>query len=221
MRPVRINHDTPVPGLPDSQGGARSPVHAQLRAATAELHAQLESQLDLLGAALSMSRYRRVLEVFLGFYSPVEAQLRLLAPAAPPLGVPLQARALMLQRDLVALGTTRAEMSALPQCGDLPCLREPEHMAGCLYVLEGASLGGRIIAQALNQRLALRSDSGAAFFAGDGTGTGVRWKRVLRWLEEFADSGADDGVRSREIVASACETFSALARWLQLQGMFR
>jgi heme oxygenase len=221
MRPVRINHDTPTPELPGSEGGARSPLHAQLRAATAALHGQLESQLDLLGAALSMRRYRRVLEVFLGFYSPVEAQLRLLAPAAPPLGVPLQARALLLQRDLVALGMTPADLTALPQCGALPRLHEPEHMAGCLYVLEGASLGGRIIARALDQRLALRNDSGAAFFGGDGAGTAVRWKRVLRWLEEFADSGAGDGARPEKIVASACETFSALARWLQLQGISR
>jgi heme oxygenase len=221
MRQVRTNHDTLTPGLRESAGDARSPVHAQLRVATAALHVRLETRLDLLGSALSMSRYRRVLEVFLGFYSPVEAQLRLLAPAAPPLGVPLKARALLLQRDLVALGTTPAEIGALPECGDLPRLDEPEHMAGCLYVLEGATLGGRIIAQALNQQLALRNDSGAAFFAGDGRGIGLRWKRVLRWLEEFADPAADDGVRSREIVASACETFSALSRWLQLQGMLR
>jgi heme oxygenase (biliverdin-IX-beta and delta-forming) len=200
-------------------------IHAQLRAETAELHTQLENQLKLLGSGLSLSRYRRVLEVFLGFYAPVETRLRLLASAAPPLGVPLQARALLLQRDLLALGMAPGEIADVPQCAELPRLYEPEHLAGCLYVLEGASLGGRVIARALARELILRSDNGAAFFAGDPGGAGMRWKRVLQWLEEVvrADGrgGACNEARSREIVASACETFAALARWAQLQGLSR
>lgn len=133
----------------------------------------------------------------------------------------LRSRASLLQRDLVALGMTPREMTTLPVCSDLPSLHEPEHLAGCLYVLEGASLGGRIIAQALNRQLALRNNSGAAFFVGDGAGTGVRWKRVLQWLEELANPGSGDGARSREIVRSACETFGPLARWVRLQGFSR
>jgi hypothetical protein len=57
----------------------------------------------------------------------------------------------------------------------------------------------------------------------------MRWKRVLQWLEEVVRADGRGGAcnearsqaRSREIVASACETFAALARWAQLQGLSR
>ena len=190
------------------------PIHSQLRRDTAVLHQRIEQQLDLLGPELSMRRYRRVLRTFYGFYAPVEAQLARLAPAAPPLGVPLRARAALLARDLIALGTPPSEIAQLPRCAVLPRLSVPEHFAGCLYVLEGACLGGQIIARALDEQLGVAEDRGAAFFAGDASGTAERWKRVLSWLDRFACAGA----HTDEIVASACETFTALSSWAQLQG---
>lgn len=164
-----------------------------------------------------MTRYRRVLEAFFGFYAPVETQLKLITSFAPPLGFPLHDRASLLQRDLLALQLSPQEIADLPRCTDLPRIDEPGYMAGCLYVLEGASLGGRIIAQALNRELGLRVDNGAAFFVGDAGQTGMRWKRVLQWLDEVANSRA----RGDEIVAAACGTFSALARWARLKGLSR
>jgi heme oxygenase len=162
----------------------------------------------------------RVLRTFYGFYAPVEAQLARLAPAAPPLGVPLRARAALLERDLVALGTPPREMPLLPRCTVLPRLSCPEHFAGCLYVLEGASLGGQIVARAVDERLGVAGDRGAAFFVGDGAATPERWKRVLTWLDHFARAGAR-AEQAEEIVASASETFNALSSWVQLQGASR
>ena len=70
-----------------------SSLRQQLKRETAALHQRLEAQLGLLDPALSLERYRRVLQVFYGFYAPVEASLVPLAAAVgPPLGFPLRAR---------------------------------------------------------------------------------------------------------------------------------
>ena len=199
------------------QHGARerieepSAVHAALRERTALSHRSLEKQLDLLDAALSRDRYRRVIRAFFGFYAPVENGLARVALAAPPVGFSLVARAPLLRRDVIALGGATDEVSTLPICARLPRLQFPEDLAGCLYVLEGASLGGQVISRALARNLGIDRGSGAAFFAGDGDRTFARWKRVLAWLNAFDD-------RIDAVATTACETFSTLERWLQTQG---
>jgi heme oxygenase len=188
-----------------------SAIHAALRERTALFHRRLEEHLDLLDRALSRDRYCRVIRAFLGFYAPVENGLARVALAAPPVGFSLVARAPLLRRDVIALGATTDEVRTLPICACLPRLQFPEDLAGCLYVLEGASLGGQVISRALARHLGIDQRNGAAFFAGDADRTFARWKRVLAWLNAF-----DDSVDA--VATTACETFSTLERWLQTQG---
>jgi heme oxygenase len=96
-----------------------------------------------------------VLETFYGFYVPVEIDVTRLAAAEPPLGFPLRARAELIERDLLALGRSPADLSALPLCSDRPQLSCVEDLAGCLYVLEGACLGGQVVNALLHRRLGL------------------------------------------------------------------
>jgi len=122
----------------------------------------------------------------------------------------LKARAALLESDLLSLGLGRREITDLPRCVDLPPLSCGEELAGCLYVLEGACLGGQVIAPALQRRLGLDRDTGASFFIGDAEATPARWNRVVGWLESLPSAGA----RVEDIVASACATFSALIEWV-------
>jgi heme oxygenase (biliverdin-IX-beta and delta-forming) len=191
-----------------------SPLRQQLKRETAALHQRLEAQLGLLDPALSIERYRRALQVLYGFYAPVEARLVPLAAAGPPLGFPLRARSELIEQDLLSLGLSRREVAEQPRCVVLPRLSCHEDLAGCLYVLEGACLGGQIIAPLLYRRFAVAKGSGASFFVGDAKETSARWKLVLAWLEGVVCAGA----RSEEIVAAAQATFQTLARWVEQQG---
>ncbi|HVJ21708.1 MAG TPA: biliverdin-producing heme oxygenase [Polyangiaceae bacterium] len=191
-----------------------SPLRRQLKRETAALHRRLEKQLGLLDPSLSLQRYRRVLQMFYGFYAPVEASLVPLAAAGPPLGFPLRARSELIEHDLLALGLSRRDLAEQPRCATLPRLSCREDLAGCLYVLEGACLGGRVVAPVLYRRFGVAKGSGASFFVGDGEGTPARWGLVLAWLEGLVPAGA----RSEEIVAAARATFQTLARWLERQG---
>jgi heme oxygenase (biliverdin-IX-beta and delta-forming) len=192
-----------------------STIHARLRFATQAVHLELERHLELLSADVSLARYTRIIALFYGFYRPVEAGLERLNAGAPSREFSLRARTELLQRDLLALGWEMQAISELPTCIELPSLREPEDFAGCLYVLEGASLGGQLITRHLRERLKLTNDGGTAFFAGDGASTAARWKCVLQWLEHFSHSG----FRVEQIVTSACETFSSLLNWTRVQGL--
>jgi heme oxygenase len=102
----------------------------------------------------------------------------------------------------------------LPRCADLPRLSGIEELAGCLYVLEGASLGGQVIAPVLQRQLGLAKDRGLSFFIGDAAGTPARWRLVLDSLELLARAGAE----TDRIISSACATFLTFARWVERES---
>jgi heme oxygenase (biliverdin-IX-beta and delta-forming) len=188
-----------------------SALRQQLKRETADLHRRLETDLGLLESELSLDQYRRVLELFFGFYVPIEAGLARVASEGPPLGLPLRARAALIESDLLSLGLSNREIADLPRCAELPRLSCAEELAGCLYVLEGACLGGQAIAPALRKRLGVDKGSGASFFIGDANGTPARWSLFLAWLEGLVHAGS----ASAAIVASARATFLAFARWVE------
>jgi heme oxygenase len=202
--------DPPSASAPDRRWDGHSPLRAQLKRATADVHRRLESRLNLLDRDLSPDRYRRILERFFGFYAPLEAGLARVASGSA-LGLPLQARTGLIESDLLSLGLSRREVAVLPLCSDLPRLSSAEEVAGCLYVLEGARLGGRVIAPALRERLGVAQGSGASFFTGDGAATLTRWSAFLDWIEGMVRAGAPTG----EIVASARATFLSFALWVE------
>jgi heme oxygenase len=181
----------------------------RLKRETTAAHQHLEAQFGLLDPSLDLQRYRRVLETFYGFYIPVEIDVTRLASMESPLGFPLRARAELIQCDLLALGRSSAELAALPLCSDRPELSCFEDLAGCLYVLEGACLGGQVLIPLLRRRLGLAKRSGAAFFAGDEERTLPRWTAVIAWLDGLPRTGAS----TAKIISAAQATFSAFARW--------
>ncbi len=181
----------------------------RLKRETAAAHQHLEAQLGLLDPGLDVHRYLRVLETFYGFYVPVEIDVTRLAAAELPLGFPLRARAELIERDLMALGLSPADLATLPLCSDRPELASVEDLAGCLYVLEGACLGGQVLIPVMHRRLGIAKDSGAAFFAGDEERTLPRWTVIVAWLDGLPRAGAS----TAKIISAATATFEAFTRW--------
>ena len=184
----------------------RSPIHECLRESTRADHLRLEGVLNLLDPELTRERYGLVLVGFHAFYSSLEAQLRRHHRATPlTLNFDLPCRAPLLMADLTSLG-----ISPVGQIDpSLPEIRTLSEFAGRLYVVEGAALGGQVLARHLADKWALDRDSGTAFFSGSGPlETGRRWAQVLTWLERVARSVAN----SHDMAASASATFRALER---------
>ena len=189
-------------------------LHFDLRHATEPDHRRLEIALDLLTPELSRERYGRVLAAFHGFYAPIEAQFRQLKPVGPPCGFALPDRTRLLELDLTALCVPRPSA----HCGELPAVTSAAELAGCLYVLEGAALGGQMLARHLASLWRLTPSTGTAFFFGDGPHvTKRRWALVLDWLERIGQAGGG----TEAVVATARATFVALERWTTAQTATR
>jgi heme oxygenase len=198
-----------LPGL-DAQRHCptqRRSILVELREQTHAEHAAIESSLDLMSETLSLPRYRRTLERFYGYYSPLEQKLRGVAGLAD--GGPLTERekSSWLLRDLCVLGAHEG----LPLCRELPALDNVPAALGCLYVLEGASLGGRIISRQLRTRLSITPESGGRFFHGYGDQTGQMWQTLQLRLTALIRTPQAVGQATR---AAQC-TFRTLRLWCE------
>ncbi len=183
----------------------------RLKEATGSRHAALESRLPLLDAGMSRASYLQFLRLFWGYYEPLETQLRAL-PHWNSMGFDYAERhkTPRLVQDLHALGETPDAIEGLARCQRLPALASPGQLLGCLYVIEGATLGGQIITRRLEANLGLTPLTGAAFFDGYGARTGGQWKAFCAMLR----ANAGEGGRQDDILSSANQTFETLGQWL-------
>jgi heme oxygenase len=181
-----------------------------LRQQTSERHAAVEARLPLVDPALSRAAYEEILKRFYGFYLPLEARL-LAVSLWREIGFEMEARRKVspLEWDLEELSDD-AELARLPRCAELPEIACPAQALGCLYVVEGATLGGQIITKHLQKNLGITPETGGAFFAGYGAETGARWQEFGAMITAQAGQLGQDDV----IVASANRTFETLEHWL-------
>jgi len=184
-----------------------------LRSATREHHLRVERAVDLPARLRSLTNYRELLERFLGYYGPLEQRLLAVA-STQTLPIELQPRlkTALLQQDLLVLGRTAEQIGALPVCRDLPQVADVAGAMGCLYVLEGSTLGGQFIRKAVDRQLGLGPDNGCKFFAGYGADTGAQWSAFCSSLADYGDRhpGAEG-----QVIAAAAETFARLESWIE------
>ena len=191
----------------------------RLKAQTRAEHVAMEGALDLMRDDLLLADYRRLLEQYFAFYAPVETQLAGVLVAVPLGGLEFETRRKLplLRADLAALGGPAADTLAV--CDALPPLHTPAQAMGCLYVLEGATLGGMVIGRHVQRTLGLTPDCGARFFHGSGARTAEMWRAFRAALAEFAaDADADApeaaaNATADAVVESANETFRSLRHW--------
>lgn len=182
----------------------------RLREETSRNHSAIESHMPLLDPQMSLRTYRQLLARFWGYYAPLEDRLRSEVGIYWPTKEYLcsdRAKVPHLEKDLRVLGKS---LDPLECCTNLPELNTPAQVLGCLYVIEGATLGGQIISKHLLANLGLGIDNGAAFFNGYGANSGSQWQFFRSFLTKNAEPINQDDA----IVASANETFRTLGEWL-------
>ncbi|RZJ76150.1 MAG: heme oxygenase [Flavobacterium sp.] len=78
---------------------------------------------------------------------------------------------------------------------------------GIMYVVEGSTLGGRVILKNIKESLGYGENNGARYFAGYGGQTGSRWKMFLEVMVEYAEKhNCED-----DIIAGADFAFTAIS----------
>src|ERR1700678_3826263 len=121
-----------------------------LRAVTRPAHQALEGRLGVLDKHLGRDAYTSVLARFYGFWRGWQPQVTMLVQDEGLLGP--RRRLHLLEAALGALGLSGRMLEALPQC-PLPALRDALEGLGSLYVMEGSTLGGRLIQQNIKRCL--------------------------------------------------------------------
>ena len=178
---------------------------AQLRAGTRAAHDNVEATLGLLDPTLSMVHYGVILAQFRSVYAPLEAQLA--AFDWTDHGFDLESRRKLpaIDADLCALGWSKPGL--IPSVSFAPDLeRNRARAVGCLYVLEGATLGGQIISRHLRATLGVTPGTGGTFFHGYCERTGLMWTSFRDALARLAGRGLNADLA----VATARQTFEAL-----------
>jgi heme oxygenase len=184
----------------------------ELRTATSAHHARLERELDIPESIGSAADYTRLLGLLYGFYAPLEQRLLQFEASLAGHGVHVRQRlkTRKLARDLLVFGVTRDAISTLPRCAELPHLATDAHALGCLYVLEGSTLGGQVIARRIRRVLHIEGAAGLAFFRAYGAHTGRMWQAFVDRLNAYPATGAE----AAHATQSARDTFAAMERWL-------
>ena len=182
------------------------PLRDRLRCATGKAHEALEGSLDLLRQPPERDYFVRLLVRFHGFHRIWESAVarQLPDPVMP------RRRLALIEQDLRALGINENAIRAIDPCAAAACLGDnPDTALGSAYVLEGSTLGGRVITQHLSKASWCPS-GGLQYFNPYGDETGSNWQALLRHL---ATAPGD----TDRIVAGALRTFEILQEWLVCQ----
>lgn len=159
-----------------------STAHQRLRDATREDHQRLEDRVALLQRIVTPRGRRGLVEDFAGFHADAEAAVAPWLSGVPGLDFEARRRSTSLANDLVTVGGAAPPAQAIR-------IRGVGEALGLMYVLEGSTLGGRVIRK---QVTAQGGDmAGLSFLDPYGEAVGERWRSFLAVLDDQARTAAD------------------------------
>ncbi len=158
----------------------------KLKEETAPMHRQLEQSplsMNLMSEQVNIQQYAAYLAAMKEVIEFTEAQL---FPVISEIIQDTEERRKLfsIQADLKAL-SNQAVIPSYPAFIPFTLPVSPAFALGVVYVVEGSTLGGRVILKHLQQRWSGWSD-GAAFFTGYGEHTGRLWKSFLNTFSAYA-----------------------------------
>jgi heme oxygenase (biliverdin-IX-beta and delta-forming) len=192
------------------------PILQYLRDETKLHHDRIERVVDLPRRLSSLASYKDLLVRFYGFYKPLETRLvGFSASEVGGLDLSLRYKSPLLRADLTALGYSPPEVESLPVCGELPAMQDTASVFGCLYVLEGATLGGQMIRREVQRSFGLQAGTGCSFFTSYGDRVGEMWSSFCSAVTDYQKQNPGS---HRPVGLAASETFTRLHHWIERGG---
>jgi heme oxygenase len=186
----------------------------QLRHETRQEHHDLEKALDLFSAQFNVTDYRNLLVKFFVFHAAFDAYLSLKKHegiSAEKFYLEGRSKKNWLAQDVDFMGIDAAsDIGKLSHDDFAILLPSTEHIWGAIYVIEGSTLGGQILARHFTKTLGLFPEAGLRFFTAYGSETKAKWNETIRQLEVLANQD----VRHANIIAGAKRTFEFLKQHL-------
>ena len=175
---------------------------AILRENTKSAHEQLERSDFIMPSTEQLPRYSMLIGAMLSFHRAIEREFRRFEHELNGRGFEMNGR--------YKTTLLEAESNAL----ESPAVDEPllhfataAHAAGGVYVMEGSTLGGTLIARSVNRHLGLQS----RYYGCYGSETAQRWRATSQLLDAFPSTSRDISA----MVHGANLTFATLRRHLQ------
>ncbi len=172
-----------------------------LRTSTRQEHRKIEALIDPMKNFCSLEAYKAHVLKSWAFYLPLEADLAHFDWSAAGIDFASRRKTPLLEEDLRILGVPCPEPEEAREPLDRTNL---DFAVGCLYVLEGATLGGQLISRYL-ETLGIGPTTGGLFFNGYGAKTGEMWKSFQASATQYCVS--DEQIR--EAVTGAKSTFES------------
>lgn len=183
----------------------------RLRSETREQHLHLEHTVDLRSRFESREGYHDLLRRMLGLHEPLERALLRIDWSGTAIDIGERRKTAWLRQDLLALDFTAGELAAIPECAELPAVDNVARGIGCLYVLEGSTLGGTVIARQIERVLKIGVGQGGRFYASYGESLNLMWDR----FGAAADQCCDSAVAGDQACAAARDTFQCFDAWFR------
>jgi heme oxygenase len=178
----------------------------RLRLETAVDHAAVESVMPLTVEDLDRDSYVRCLRQVHGVVAAWEEWSAATSPEWMHSLLANRQRRGLLERDLAWFGVVPLDKArpAMPEKTDYASV------LGTMYVMEGSTLGGRLIARHVERVLGLSAGVGNAYFCGHDQDTGILWKEFCGVLQAQVPD------RETDLVIAAAKTmFRVFGSWMQ------
>lgn len=178
----------------------------KLKRETEASHRAIEGTSSLMSQDLDEAEYIRCLHNMYGVVAAWEERSVQFAPAWLQATLASRERKGFLERDLARFGVLELDISR----PTLPDLKQLPDLLGAMYVMEGSTLGGQLIARHVETVLHLSEGRGYSYFLGHGDQTGPMWKEFcellkLRVLDDETDT----------VIDGANAMFDTVGQWMQ------
>jgi heme oxygenase len=179
----------------------------RIKIATAPAHERIEAAFDVQARARSLDSYRDLLGRLYGFHAVWEPRAETAIDDAEFFRS--RRKAGLLRIDLGTLGVADSAIDGLALCEPTVTMRTPAEAWGAMYVVEGSTLGGAVIARHVERSLGLSAQTGCRYFRCYGRDARPMW--IAFGTQFLSRCGpADEGA----VIAAACRTFEMLHCWL-------
>ena len=186
----------------------------QLRHETRQEHHDLEKALDLFSAQFNVTDYCNLLLKFFVFHVAFDTYLAVKGHegiSAEKFYLEGRSKKNWLAQDVDFMGIDNvADIRKLSHDDLAILLPSTEHIWGAIYVIEGSTLGGEILARHFTKTLGLFPEAGLRFFTAYGSETKAKWNETIHQLEALAKQD----VRHANIIVGAKRTFGFLKQHL-------
>lgn len=178
-------------------------LNEQLKESTHPSHQALEKKMvSIIKKIRTRQDYINFLKVMYGYYAALEKRVQ---EYVSEIEIGKRRKAERLLEDISYFeSTTTPEV-----CNELPPINSHAEALGAMYVMEGSTMGGKIIARMIEGQAGINGPSGFSFFNGYGEDTGRMWEEFKAFLNRPLDE-----MEKLNLILTANRTFRTFYNWI-------